>query len=124
MNRFWKRYVTRLAQGHPMGVGTNLFVLHRLTGLALTVYLYLHLITLGSILQGPDRFNQAMEWMSRPSVRFMELVLVWVVLFHTLNGVRLIVLAIAPKIDQKWLAYTVVAASFLITLASVPFFLG
>jgi succinate dehydrogenase / fumarate reductase cytochrome b subunit len=107
-----------------MGIGANLFVLHRLTGLALTVYLYLHLITLGSILQGPDRFNQAMEWMSRPTVRLMELVLVWVVLFHTFNGVRLIVLALAPKVDQKWLAYSVVAASVLVTLASVPFFSG
>jgi succinate dehydrogenase / fumarate reductase cytochrome b subunit len=107
-----------------MGIGATLFVMHRLTGVALTVYLYLHLITLGSILQGQDRFNQAMEWMSRPTVRLMELVLVWMVLFHTMNGLRLIVLAIAPKIDQKWLAYSVVAVSVLITLASVPFFLG
>ncbi len=107
-----------------MGIGATLFVMHRLTGAALTVYLYLHLITLGSILQGPDRFNRAMEWMSQPTVRLMELLLVWVVLFHTLNGLRLIVLAIAPKVDQKWLAYSVVAASVVIALASLPLFLS
>ncbi len=124
MNRFWNHFFTRLAQGRPMGIGAYMFVMHRLTGVALTVYLYVHLITLGSILQGPDRFDQAMALMSRPGVRLMELVLIWVVLFHTLNGVRLLVLAIAPKVDQKWLACAVVAASVLIALASLPFFLS
>jgi succinate dehydrogenase / fumarate reductase cytochrome b subunit len=107
-----------------MGVGAYMYVAHRLTGLILTVYLYVHLVTLGSVLQGEDGFDRAMALMNRPMVRLLELLLVWVVLFHALNGVRLCLLAVTSAVDQKWLAYAVVAVSFLVTLFSLPLFFG
>jgi succinate dehydrogenase / fumarate reductase cytochrome b subunit len=105
-----------------MGVGAYVYVAHRLTGLILTVYLYVHLVTLGSVLQGPGGFDRAMALMNRPAVRLLELALVWVVVFHALNGARLCLLAVTPVANQKWLAYAVVAAAFLVALVSWPLF--
>ena len=101
-----------------------MYVAHRLTGLILTVYLYVHLVTLGSVLQGPEGFDRAMALMNRPLVRLLELVLVGVVVFHALNGARLCLLAVTPAFSQKWLAYAVVALSLLVTLLSLPLFMS
>lgn len=106
-----------------MGVGAYMFVLHRVTALALTIYLYVHLVTLGSVLQGPDSFDRAMALMNRPVIRLLELLLVWVVLLHTLNGLRLCVLAVVPGVSQRALSYAVLVVSVLIVLGSLPLFL-
>ena len=107
-----------------MGLGAYMFVTHRLTAVGLTIYLYVHLITLGSVLKGPQSFDRAMALMNRPSVRLLELLLVGAVLFHTLNGLRLCILAVAPRVNQRWLAYTVLAISLLVLAASLPLFLS
>jgi succinate dehydrogenase / fumarate reductase cytochrome b subunit len=123
-HRFSRRFLTRLASGRPMGVGAVMYVAHRLTGLLLTVYLYIHLVTLGSVLQGPDGFDRAMVLMSQPVIRLLELALVGVVVFHAFNGLRLCLLALVPLANQKWLAYAVVAVSVLVMLLSLPLFLS
>lgn len=120
---FVARLIMRLARGRPMGIGLYMFVGHRLTAVALTVYLYVHLVTLGSVLQGPDDFDRVMALMDTPTIRVLELVLVWIVLFHMLNGLRLTLLAIAPTMNNRWLAYGIVGLSIAVVLLSVPLFL-
>jgi succinate dehydrogenase / fumarate reductase cytochrome b subunit len=120
--RFWRRFLARLLSNRPMGVGAYMYVAHRLTGLILTIYLYIHLVTLGTVLQGPEDFDRAMALMNRPLIRLLELALVWIVVFHALNGARLCLLAVAPVVNQKWLAYAVVAAAFLVAILSWPLF--
>jgi succinate dehydrogenase / fumarate reductase, cytochrome b subunit len=106
-----------------MGLGAYMFVGHRLTALALTFYLYVHLITLGSALSGREDFDSAMALMSNPTIRTLELALVALVVFHTLNGVRLSMLAFFPGVSHRWLSYAVVTASVVIVLLSLPLFL-
>ena len=106
-----------------MGVGAYMFVTHRITALALTVYLYVHLVTLGTVLQGQDSFDRAMALMNTPTIRILELFLVWLVLFHGLNGLRLLALAFAPGLNHRGLSYAVAIGSAVIVLASLPLFL-
>lgn len=120
---FSQRLVERLARGQRMGPGAYMFVAHRFTAIVLTFYLYLHLFVLGSVLSGPDGFNRAMQMTANPLVRLAELGLVWVVLFHALNGLRLAVVNFAPGINQRSLAYAVTIVSFAIALVSLPLFL-
>jgi len=120
---FSQRLVERLARGQRMGPGAYMYVVHRLTALVLTLYLFVHLYVLGSVLSGPNGFDQIMAMMATPLFRLGELGLVWVVLFHTLNGLRLAVVNLAPEVNQRVLAYGVVALSFGVALASLPLFL-
>jgi succinate dehydrogenase / fumarate reductase cytochrome b subunit len=106
-----------------MGLGAYMFVAHRLTALALTIYLCVHLITLGSVLGGREDFDRTMAIMNSPTIRFLELGLVGLVLFHTFNGVRLSLLALFPSINQRWLSYGVVTVSVVIVILSLPLFL-
>lgn len=121
---FSLRFIERLARGQPMGLGAYMYVAHRLTGLLLIFYLFVHLVAIGSVLTGPDGFNQMITMTASPIVRLGELGLVWVALFHTLNGLRLVVLNVAPTVSQRSLAYAVVIVSFGVSIASVPLFLG
>lgn len=120
---FSRRLVERLARGQRMGPGAYMYVVHRLTAIVLTVYLYLHLVVLGSVLSGPDGFNRVMLMTANPLVRLAELGLVWTALFHTLNGLRLMVVNLAPGANQRMLAYAVVLTSLGIAAASLPLFL-
>jgi succinate dehydrogenase / fumarate reductase cytochrome b subunit len=120
---FGSRFVQRLARGRPMGVGAYMFVAHRLTALAITIYLYVHLITLGSVLNGRESFDRTMALMNGTTIRLLELGLVALVLFHTLNGVRLSLLAFFPGISQRWLSYGVVTVSVVVVILSLPLFL-
>jgi succinate dehydrogenase/fumarate reductase cytochrome b subunit len=64
-----------------------------------------------------------MALMARPAVRLLELGLVWVVMFHALNGVRLIVLHVVPAANHRTLAFAVGVATVVVGLASLPLFL-
>jgi succinate dehydrogenase/fumarate reductase cytochrome b subunit len=64
-----------------------------------------------------------MALMDTPTVRLLELLLVWLVLFHALNGLRLVALSLAPGLNQRGLSYAVVIGSALIVLVSLPLFL-
>ncbi|MBI2863243.1 MAG: succinate dehydrogenase, cytochrome b556 subunit [Chloroflexi bacterium] len=121
---FSHRFLQRLARGQPMGLGAYMYVAHRLTGLVLIAYLIAHLIVVGAVLSGENGFNQMMTMTGNRLIQMGELVLVWVALFHLLNGLRLIVLSLAPDVSQRTLAYGVVVVSIVVPLASIPLFMG
>ncbi len=63
------------------------FVLHRVTGLALTVYLLMH-INVVSTLHNPDSFDKTMAFLNMPLFKILEIGLLLAVIYHALNGVR------------------------------------
>ena len=68
-----------------------LFILHRVTGLALLVYFVAHVLTIATALvSGPAAFTSVMATFRQPAFRAVELAIVGCVLFHGLNGLRLI----------------------------------
>jgi succinate dehydrogenase / fumarate reductase cytochrome b subunit len=95
---------------------------HRISGVILVLYLFAHLWTLSAALAGEKSFDQTLQVFDNPVVRFFELILVAVVVFHTLNGLRLICLDLLPALPQEALSYTVIIITVLAALASVPFF--
>ena len=62
---------------------------HRLTGVVLIFYVCLHVYTL-SLLEMPYQFNVKMQIFSSPFLMFLEWLLAIPVIFHALNGGRLI----------------------------------
>ncbi|MCU0483384.1 MAG: hypothetical protein MUC54_03805 [Chloroflexi bacterium] len=64
------------------------FALNRLTGLGLVAYLYLHLGVLFLLSQGPDGWDAFVDFALSPPVLLMDVVLIFGMLFHGLNGIR------------------------------------
>ena len=73
--------------------GSWAFILNRLTGLALTFYLVVHLIVLNKLTQGPQAYDDFVEFAHLPLVKLGEILLIAAVVLHGLNGLRVILLA-------------------------------
>ena len=72
--------------------GTVAFILHRLTGLCLVGYIFLHLVVVGSnFIFGGNSFNILMGTFETPLVKVLEIGLINVIAFHIINGLRIIV---------------------------------
>jgi succinate dehydrogenase / fumarate reductase cytochrome b subunit len=69
-------------------IGTWAFVLNRLTGLGLVLYLGLHFIALSLLARGESAYNDFVEFAHHPIILFMDVVLLFGVIFHGLNGIR------------------------------------
>ena len=116
------RFLERTRRGQKPGLGAYAWVAHRITGLILVVYLLIHIATLSVVLQGPDPFDRAMATFENPVVQFFELLLIWIVIWHMLNGIRLIVLHFVPGLNQKPLIIGETALVAVIMVLSIPFF--
>jgi succinate dehydrogenase / fumarate reductase cytochrome b subunit len=66
------------------------FLLMRISGLALLLYLLMHLYVLTNLLEGPATFDELMKMTHNPLVKFLELVLLGGVVYHAVNGIRTI----------------------------------
>jgi succinate dehydrogenase / fumarate reductase cytochrome b subunit len=97
--------------------GTWAFMLNRLTALALTFYLIVHLLVLNKLTQGPASYNDFVAFAQLPLIKVGELLLVAAVLFHGLNGLRLILLALGIGVQrQKQLLTFVMFVTILVML--------
>jgi fumarate reductase subunit D len=87
-------------------------LVHRLSGLALAIFLPLHFLTLGLAINGEARLEGFLRWTDAPLVKLAESGLVFLLLVHMLGGVRLLVLENLDWRDgQKELATLAAALS-------------
>lgn len=75
-------------------VGTWAFALNRIMGLLLVLYLGIHLGVLSLLARGPRAYDAFVAFASHPLVLLFDLGLAAVLLYHGLNGVRLILLGL------------------------------
>ncbi|TMG91229.1 MAG: succinate dehydrogenase [Betaproteobacteria bacterium] len=66
------------------------FVVHRLSGLALALFLPLHFLVLGQALQGEAALDVFLRWTQAPLVQFSEIALVFLLAAHLTGGLRLL----------------------------------
>jgi succinate dehydrogenase / fumarate reductase cytochrome b subunit len=69
-------------------VGSWAFILNRVSGLGLTVYLFLHLAVLGTLARGPAAYDSFIALAKSPLFVLGELLVVAAGLYHGLNGLR------------------------------------
>jgi succinate dehydrogenase / fumarate reductase cytochrome b subunit len=83
-------------QRYRWHVGSFAWFFHRITGLLLSLYLIIHIWVVRTVSQGPEGFNTMMAAVQTPIFIFFELGLLGTVLYHSLNGIRLLL------IDMGW----------------------
>lgn len=94
------------------------FLVHRLSGLALALFLPAHFLALGLALRGEDALDAFLRWSEQPLVIASEWILVALLAAHLAGGLRILALEfLAWREWQKSLAAA--AAGFAIFAALV-----
>ncbi|MGD0766445.1 MAG: succinate dehydrogenase, cytochrome b556 subunit [Dehalococcoidia bacterium] len=104
-------------QARAMRTGTAAWILQRLSGLFLTLYLLVHIIVIGTAVRGEDAFNDLLATFEKPPFLVLDAGLVGVVAFHALNGLRLILFDFTIGLRfQKvmfWVSFVAAVAVFI-----------
>lgn len=78
-----------LYRGDP---GMWSWALHRITGVTVFFFLFVHVLDTALVRVSPTTYDATIETYKTPIVALMEMGLVFCVLFHALNGVRVILI--------------------------------
>lgn len=81
------------AQGHWGSVAA---LLHRLSGVALALFLPLHFLALGLALDGEARLDGMLRWTDQPLVKASEVALLVALTVHLALGLRVLVIEFLP----------------------------
>ncbi len=71
--------------------GTWAYILHRLTGLALTAYIMIHIYLVSGV-HDPESFQEEMALFKSLPFKLLEWGLFSVLIFHALNGIRIFII--------------------------------
>lgn len=115
---------TRILGKYRRHSGSWAYIFHRISGLALTFYLFVHIWALSSLKHGQAAFQEEMALFSSPPFKFLEWVLGFAVMYHALNGVRiaLVDLADGARYHKKLLTAVYVVGVLLVVMMGVLIF--
>lgn len=96
-----------------MKTGMWAWVGHRLTGIILVVYVFMHLAFLSTASVGDKSFEDLMKTTAQPAFVLMDFLLVCAVIYHAMNGFRVILFDIGIGIRKQkqvfWIMMAVAA---------------
>ena len=87
-----ERETANVGAGLWKGIGMWAWMLFRISGLVLVFYLFVHLWVISQGRVGPESLNNLFEFFDKPVLVFLDLMLVAAVLYHALNGVRILLM--------------------------------
>ena len=100
------------SRAHPLWLA---YILHRLSGLALALFLPLHFWVLAMAVSTPGRLDGFLQMTESGLVKLAEFGLVFLLAVHMFGGLRLMAMEWLPwSPPQKTLAASATALSFLI----------
>lgn len=100
-------------------LGMWIWVLQRLSGLILVLYLLAHIVVISTSIMGKGQaaFNDIMELFHSPLFIIGEVLLMAAVFFHATNGVRILLFDMGIGVRQQkllfWIAAAVAAAAWI-----------
>jgi succinate dehydrogenase / fumarate reductase cytochrome b subunit len=75
-------------------------LLHRITGVAIILFLFAHVIDTAVVGWGPEAYNRVVSVYENPVVRLLELGLVAAVLYHSFNGIKILLVDFFPRLAR------------------------
>lgn len=96
-----ERETANVGAGLWKGTGMWAWILFRISGLVLVFYLFVHVwvISQGRV-GGAASLNNLFKFFDKPLLVFLDLMLVSAVLYHALNGVRIVLMDLGIGIRQ------------------------
>ena len=111
-------WVDRIGRASDRDAQRWAFLAHRVTGVAVFAFLLLHVLDVALYAASPARFDEVHELYGTAALRVFECLLLFAILFHTLNGLRLVLLDVvdvraptARRLLHVALALTAVAGT-------------
>ncbi len=90
-------------------------LIHRLSGLALAIFLPIHFFVLGLAFDGGNQLDAFLRWSDQSLVKLAEAGLIFLLTVHLLGGVRVLVIENLPwREGQKNMATIAAALSALV----------
>ena len=97
-------------------------MLQRITGLGLVFYLFVHIIVISTALAGSETFDNVLTVLQLPVFVVLDLFLAAAVLYHGLNGLRVILIDLGVGITRQAELFWVCVVLTAITMAFVTYF--
>ncbi len=111
-----KSDVGTLYKGSP---GQWSWLLHRITGVAVILFLFAHVVDTAVVGWGPDAYNRVISVYHNWVVKLLELGLVAAVLYHAINGVKIMVFDFWPA-SSKHMKPIALASTAVFVLSMIP----
>jgi succinate dehydrogenase / fumarate reductase cytochrome b subunit len=107
-------------------LGGLAFIVNRLSGLGLVLYLYMHLMILSLLVQGPSAWDTFVDIALSPPVLVFDVVLLVGMLIHGLNGIRvgLVGLGLVASRQKALFIAGMVIAAFVTFVGALRIFGG
>ena len=78
--------------------GQYSWMLHRITGVAVILFLFVHVVDTALVGWGPEAYDKVVQAYHNPIVHLLELGLVISVLYHSLNGLKITLIDFFPRL--------------------------
>jgi succinate dehydrogenase / fumarate reductase cytochrome b subunit len=109
-------------KGHP---GQWSWLMHRVTGVAIILFLFAHVVDTAVIGWGPGAYNKVMAAYENPIVRLLELGLVAAVIYHSVNGLKITLIDFFPKLVGHIKALSIASlAIFVGSMIPITYIMG
>ena len=79
------------------GEGQWSWIFHRITGVGVLLFLLIHILDTMLVGWGPDVYDKVIRIYSNPFFRVSEVGLFAAVLYHALNGIRIVIIDFWPE---------------------------
>ncbi len=108
----------------PWSIGTFAHLANRIAGVAIALYLLAHILVISTGARGRSGFDRLMETLHSPLWQSLEMLLVLAVVFHGINGIRLILIdaGVQPRKQKQMFWWVVGATAALFAVAAAILF--
>jgi succinate dehydrogenase / fumarate reductase, cytochrome b subunit len=101
------------------------WLFHRVTGVAIILFLFAHVVDTAVVGWGPEAYNRVTDVYHNWAVKLLELGLVAAVLYHAINGVKIMVFDFWPLSTRHMRTLSLGSmALFLLSMLPITWIMG
>ena len=98
------------------------WLLQRVTGLGLVIYLFLHIGVISTVQLGADTFDDVLAVLQTPFFVVLDLMLATAILYHGLNGIRVVLIDLGIGIKRQVELFWACLVLTTLTMVAVTYF--